>query len=62
MPDPRARLAKIRRALSPAEWARFGGMVAAVVIVEAFADHFAVLNEDRADDGIRMREGGSASC
>ena len=37
------------------------GMVAAVVIVEAFADHFAVLNEDRADEGIRMREGGSAS-
>src|SRR5271167_4712484 len=31
MPDPRARLAKIRRGLSPAEWARFGGMVAAVV-------------------------------
>src|SRR5580704_8866802 len=31
MPDPRARLAKIRRALSPAEWARFGGMVAAVI-------------------------------
>src|SRR5580700_9564833 len=31
MPDPRARLAKIRRALSPAEWARFGGMVVAVI-------------------------------
>ena len=31
MPDPRARLAKIRRGLSPAEWARFGGMVAAVI-------------------------------
>ena len=31
MPDPRARLGKIRPALSPAEWARFGGMVAAVI-------------------------------
>jgi nickel/cobalt transporter (NiCoT) family protein len=31
MPDPRARLARIRRGLSPAEWARFGGMVAVVV-------------------------------
>src|SRR5689334_16181096 len=31
MADPRARLAKIRRGLSPAEWARLGGMVAAVV-------------------------------
>ena len=31
MPDPRARLAKIGRGLSPAEWARFGGMVAAVI-------------------------------
>ena len=31
MPDPRARLAKIRRGLSPAEWARFGGMVAVVI-------------------------------
>jgi nickel/cobalt transporter (NiCoT) family protein len=31
MPDPRARLGKIRRGLSPAEWARFGGMVAVVV-------------------------------
>ncbi len=31
MPDPRARLAKIRRGLSPAEWARFGAMVAAVI-------------------------------
>ena len=30
MADPRARLAKIRRGLSPAEWARLGGMVAAV--------------------------------
>src|ERR1700758_1050283 len=31
MADPRARLAKIRRGLSPSEWARLGGMVAAVV-------------------------------
>src|SRR5215469_6181462 len=31
MADPRARLAKIRRGLSPAEWARLGGMVAAVI-------------------------------
>src|SRR5689334_16792542 len=31
MADPRARLAKIRRGLSPAEGARLGGMVAAVV-------------------------------
>jgi high-affinity nickel-transport protein len=31
MADPRARLEKIRRALSPAEWARVGGMAAAVV-------------------------------
>ena len=31
MADPSARFAKIRRALSPAEWARLGGMVAAVV-------------------------------
>ena len=31
MPDPRARLAKIRRGLSPAEWARVGGMVATVI-------------------------------
>src|SRR5215469_2102853 len=31
MADPRARLAKIRRGLSPAEWTRFGCMVAAVI-------------------------------
>ena len=31
MSDPRARLAKIRRGLTPAEWTRFGGMVAVVV-------------------------------
>ena len=31
MADPRGRLKKIRQGLSPAEWARFGGMVAAVV-------------------------------
>src|SRR5207302_9472705 len=31
MADPRGRLRKIRQGLSPAEWARFGGMVAAVV-------------------------------
>jgi len=31
MADPRARLAKIRQALTPSEWARFGGMVATVV-------------------------------
>src|SRR5690242_21536978 len=30
MADPRGRLRKIRQGLSPAEWARFGGMVAAV--------------------------------
>ncbi|MGH3232698.1 MAG: hypothetical protein ACRDOH_05480, partial [Streptosporangiaceae bacterium] len=31
MPDPRGRLGKIRRGLSPAEWVRFCGMVAVVV-------------------------------
>src|ERR1700761_6815106 len=31
MADPLARLAKIRRGLSPAEWTRIGGMAAAVV-------------------------------
>src|SRR5256886_2357247 len=31
MTDSRGRLARIRRALTPAEWARFGGMVGAVV-------------------------------
>src|ERR1700757_3768807 len=31
MADPRGRLRKIRQGLSPAEWARLGGMVAAVV-------------------------------
>src|ERR1700744_648277 len=31
MADPLLRLAKIRRGLSPAEWARFGGMVATVI-------------------------------
>ena len=31
MADPRGRLARIRRALTPAEWARFGGMVGVVV-------------------------------
>src|ERR1043165_8810851 len=31
MTDPRGRLERIRRALTPAEWARFGGMVGAVV-------------------------------
>ncbi len=31
MADPRGRLKKIRQGLSPAEWARFGGMVAVVV-------------------------------
>ena len=31
MADPRARLEKIRRALSPAEWARMGGMAATVI-------------------------------
>src|SRR5579863_6728365 len=31
MADPRGRLERIRRALSPSEWARFGGMVATVV-------------------------------
>src|SRR6476661_8977991 len=31
MTDPRGRLRKIRQGLSPAEWTRLGGMVAAVV-------------------------------
>ena len=31
MADPRGRLRKIRQGLSPAEWARVGGMVAVVV-------------------------------
>jgi len=31
MADPRGRLRKIRQGLSPAEWTRFGGMVAAVI-------------------------------
>src|SRR6478752_9915148 len=31
MADPRGRLRKIRQGLSPAEWTRLGGMVAAVV-------------------------------
>src|SRR4249919_2703002 len=31
MADPRGRLRKIRQGLSPAEWARLGGMVGAVV-------------------------------
>jgi len=31
MGDPRGRLARIRRALTPGEWTRLGGMVAAVV-------------------------------
>src|SRR5579863_2763219 len=31
MADPRGRLERIRRALSPSEWARFGGMVATVI-------------------------------
>jgi high-affinity nickel-transport protein len=31
MGEPRGRLARIRRALTPAEWTRLGGMVAAVV-------------------------------
>src|SRR5690242_19503659 len=31
MADPRGRLARIRRALTPAEWARFFGMVGVVV-------------------------------
>src|ERR1700683_5657236 len=31
MADPRARLEKIRRALSPAEWARMGGLVVTVI-------------------------------
>src|SRR5579859_6975136 len=31
MADPRGRLEQIRRALSPSEWARFGGMVATVI-------------------------------
>jgi nickel/cobalt transporter (NiCoT) family protein len=31
MADPRGRLKRIRQGLSPAEWARFGGMVAAVI-------------------------------
>ena len=31
MADPRGRLRRIRQGLSPAEWTRLGGMVAAVV-------------------------------
>src|SRR6201997_2392696 len=42
MVDPRARLAKIRRGLSPAEWARFGGMVAAGVGLHALGGHYQI--------------------
>ena len=38
------------------------GMVAAVVVVEAFADDFAVFDQDCADDWVRMREGYPAEC
>ena len=31
MADPRGRLRKIRQGLSPAEWTRLGGMIAAVI-------------------------------
>ena len=51
MTDPRGRLRKIRQGLSPAEWTRFGGMVAAVVglhvlgwvmLVAALSGHYQI--------------------
>src|SRR6201985_1006657 len=51
MADPRGRLRKIRQGLSPAEWTRLGGMVAAVVglhvlgwllLVSALGGHYQI--------------------
>src|ERR1700745_52813 len=51
MTDPRGRLRKIRQGLSPAEWTRLGGMVAAVVglhvlgwllLVSALGGHYQI--------------------
>src|SRR5437667_12459685 len=51
MTDPRGRLRRIRQGLSPAEWTRLGGMVAAVVglqvlgwllLVSALGGHYQI--------------------